>query len=222
MVRNMAVARELGFLHVPGNTLIELRDIENHRPEQVVIISTGSQGEPLSALSRMANREHPVVTLQSGDTVVLASSLIPGNESAVYRVINGLSRLGAHVVHKGNALVHVSGHAAAGELLDAAAPPTAMTCASDEIALGALAAARERGLRVPGDLAVTGWDDIQVARYVTPALTTVRQPLRLIGARAAELLFARIHTGASPSGEVLPTELVVRASCGCAQSSQTS
>jgi ribonuclease J len=117
MVRNMAVARDLGFLRVPGNTLIELRDIDNYRPEQVVIISTGSQGEPLSALSRMANREHPVVTLNRGDTVVLASSLIPGNESAVYRVINGLSRLGAHVVHKGNALVHVSGHAAAGELL---------------------------------------------------------------------------------------------------------
>ena len=117
MVRNMAVARDLGYLRVPGNTLIELRDIDNYRPEQVVIISTGSQGEPLSALSRMANREHPVVTLNRGDTVVLASSLIPGNESAVYRVINGLSRLGAHVVHKGNALVHVSGHAAAGELL---------------------------------------------------------------------------------------------------------
>ena len=117
MVRNMGVARDLGYLRVPGNTLIELRDIDNYRPEQVVIISTGSQGEPLSALSRMANREHPVVTLTSGDTVVLASSLIPGNESAVYRVINGLSRLGAHVVHKGNALVHVSGHAAAGELL---------------------------------------------------------------------------------------------------------
>ena len=117
MVRNMAVARDLGYLRVPGNTLIELRDIENYRPEQVVIISTGSQGEPLSALSRMANREHPVVTLNRGDTVVLASSLIPGNESAVYRVINGLSRLCAHVVHKGNALVHVSGHAAAGELL---------------------------------------------------------------------------------------------------------
>jgi ribonuclease J len=117
MVRNMSVARELGYLRVPGNTLIELRDIENYRPEQVVIISTGSQGEPLSALSRMANREHPVVTLTGGDTVVLASSLIPGNESAVYRVINGLSRLGANVVHKGNALVHVSGHAAAGELL---------------------------------------------------------------------------------------------------------
>ena len=117
MVRNMGVARDLGYLRVPGNTLIELRDIENYRPEEVVIISTGSQGEPLSALSRMANREHPVVTLTRGDTVVLASSLIPGNESAVYRVINGLSRLGAHVVHKGNALVHVSGHAAAGELL---------------------------------------------------------------------------------------------------------
>jgi ribonuclease J len=117
MVRNMAVARDLGYLQVPADTLIELRDIDDYRPEQVVIISTGSQGEPLSALSRMANREHPVVTLNRGDTVVLASSLIPGNESAIYRVINGLSRLGAHVVHKGNALVHVSGHAAAGELL---------------------------------------------------------------------------------------------------------
>jgi ribonuclease J len=117
MVRNMTVARELGYLRVPGDTLIDLRDIEAHRPEDVVIISTGSQGEPLSALSRMANRDHPVITLRAGDTVVLASSLIPGNESSVYRVINGLSKLGAHVVHKGNALVHVSGHASAGELL---------------------------------------------------------------------------------------------------------
>jgi ribonuclease J len=117
MVRNMGVARDLGYLHVPANTLIELRDIDNYKPSDVVIISTGSQGEPLSALSRMANREHPVIQLKAGDTVVLASSLIPGNENSVYRVINGLSRLGALVVHKGNALVHVSGHASAGELL---------------------------------------------------------------------------------------------------------
>src|SRR4051795_6416701 len=117
MVRNMAVARDLGFLHVPADTLIELRDIENFKPEDVVIVCTGSQGEPLSALSRMAANEHPVIELRRGDTVVLASSLIPGNENSVYRVINGLTRLGAHVVHKGNALVHVSGHASAGELL---------------------------------------------------------------------------------------------------------
>ncbi len=117
MLRNMGVARDLGYLNVPDNTLIELRDIENYRPQDVVIISTGSQGEPLSALSRMANREHPVIQLKAGDTVVLASSLIPGNENSVYRVINGLSRLGANVIHKGNALVHVSGHASAGELL---------------------------------------------------------------------------------------------------------
>jgi len=117
MLRNMGVARDLGYLKVPADTLIELRDIDNFAPSEVVIISTGSQGEPLSALSRMANREHQVITLKAGDTVVLASSLIPGNENSVYRVINGLSRLGANVVHKGNALVHVSGHASAGELL---------------------------------------------------------------------------------------------------------
>ena len=82
-----------------------------------MLISTGSQGEPLSALSRIAQRNHNFVHIEEGDTVVLASSLIPGNENAVYRVINGLSRWGANVVHKGNALVHVSGHASAGELL---------------------------------------------------------------------------------------------------------
>lgn len=117
MVRNMSVARDLGYLTVPGDTLIELKDIENYRDDEVVIISTGSQGEPLAALSRMANREHPVIDILPGDTVLLASSLIPGNENSVYRVINGLSRLGARVIHKGNALVHVSGHASAGELL---------------------------------------------------------------------------------------------------------
>lgn len=117
MVRNMAVAQDLGYLDVPENTVIELRDLDHYRDNEVVIISTGSQGEPLSALARIANREHRDIEVGEGDTVLLASSLIPGNENAVYRVINGLTKLGAAVVHKGNALVHVSGHAAAGELL---------------------------------------------------------------------------------------------------------
>ena len=117
MLRNMAVARELGYLEVPPDTLVDMREIAQYRPDEVVIISTGSQGEPLSALSRIAQRSHDKISLEPGDTVVLASSLIPGNENAVYRVINGLSRCGAHVIHKGNALVHVSGHASAGELL---------------------------------------------------------------------------------------------------------
>jgi ribonuclease J len=117
MIRNMGVARDLGYLKVPPDTLVDSRDIGDYPPEKTVLISTGSQGEPLSALSRIAQRTHNFVHIQEGDTVVLASSLIPGNENAVYRVINGLSRWGANVVHKGNALVHVSGHAAAGELL---------------------------------------------------------------------------------------------------------
>src|SRR4051812_1098874 len=117
MVRNMGVARELGYLHVPHNTLVDAKELADHPPERTVLISTGSQGEPLSALSRIAQRNHNFVHIEEGDTVVLASSLIPGNENAVYRVINGLSRWGANVVHKGNALVHVSGHASAGELL---------------------------------------------------------------------------------------------------------
>jgi ribonuclease J len=117
MVRNMGVARDLGYLNVPPNTLVDAKELADFPPEKTVLISTGSQGEPLSALSRIAQRNHNFVHIEEGDTVVLASSLIPGNENAVYRVINGLSRWGANVVHKGNALVHVSGHASAGELL---------------------------------------------------------------------------------------------------------
>jgi ribonuclease J len=116
MVRTMGVARDLGYLQVPGGLVVDLKEAEQLPPDQVVLVSTGSQGEPMSALSRMAGRDHPI-RIAEGDTVILASSLIPGNETAVYRVINGLTRLGARVVHKGNALVHVSGHAAAGELL---------------------------------------------------------------------------------------------------------
>jgi ribonuclease J len=119
MVRNMGVARELGYLHVPsvpGGLIVDLKDAEELPPDQIVLISTGSQGEPMSALSRMAGRDHPI-RIARGDTVILASSLVPGNETAVSRVINDLTRLGARVVHKGNAMVHVSGHAPAGELL---------------------------------------------------------------------------------------------------------
>jgi ribonuclease J len=116
MVRTMGVARDLGYLQVPGGLVVDLKEAEQMPPGNVVLVSTGSQGEPMSALSRMAGRDHPI-RVAEGDTVILASSLIPGNETAVYRVINGLTRLGARVVHKGNALVHVSGHASAGELL---------------------------------------------------------------------------------------------------------
>ena len=119
MVRNMGVARELGYLRipsVPGGLIVDMKDAEELPPDQIVLISTGSQGEPMSALSRMAGRDHPI-RVARGDTVILASSLVPGNETAVSRVINDLTRLGARVVHKGNALVHVSGHAPAGELL---------------------------------------------------------------------------------------------------------
>ena len=115
MVRNMEIASRMGYLNIPPFTLIEQDELEKFG-DNVVLICTGSQGEPLAALSRMAYGEHSII-VGPGDTVVLASSLIPGNESPVYRVINELTRLGAKVVHKGNALVHVSGHAAAGELL---------------------------------------------------------------------------------------------------------
>jgi ribonuclease J len=115
MARNMTLASELGFLHIPPNTQINEDEIDDHG-DGVVLICTGSQGEPLAALSRMANGDHRI-RVGAGDTVILASSLIPGSENSVYRVINELTRFGARVVHKGNALVHVSGHAAAGELL---------------------------------------------------------------------------------------------------------
>ena len=116
MVRNMGIAADLGYLHVPDGVLVDVKRLDDFPDEQVVLICTGSQGEPMAALSRMANRDHRI-DVGDGDTVLLASSLIPGNENAVYRVINGLMRLGADVVHKGNAKVHVSGHASAGELL---------------------------------------------------------------------------------------------------------
>lgn len=116
MVRNMTIAEDLGYLHVPDGVLIDYKKAKDLPDDKIVYMSTGSQGEPMAVLSRMANIDH-AIEVGEGDTVILASSLIPGNENAVYRVIDGLTKLGANVVHKGNAKVHVSGHAAAGELL---------------------------------------------------------------------------------------------------------
>ncbi|MET8999170.1 ribonuclease J [Amycolatopsis sp. Hca4] len=117
MVRNMGIAAELGLLNVPDGLLVDLDQASTLPESKVLFVSTGSQGEPLSALSRMARGEHRQISIRAGDTVVLASSMIPGNETAVFGVVNGLTRLGANVVHQGNAKVHVSGHASAGELL---------------------------------------------------------------------------------------------------------
>jgi ribonuclease J len=117
MVRNMGIARDLGLLRVPPDLIVPLDEAAAMSPERVVLVSTGSQGEPLSALARMAGRDHQQVRIEPLDTVILASSLVPGNETAVYKVINGLSRWGATVIHKEVAKVHVSGHAPAGELL---------------------------------------------------------------------------------------------------------
>jgi ribonuclease J len=116
MVRNMGIARDLGYLKIPKGLVVELRELEKLPDDKITLICTGSQGEPMAALARMANRDH-MIRVGKGDTVLLASSLIPGNENAIYRVINALTRWGANVVHKGNAKVHVSGHASAGELV---------------------------------------------------------------------------------------------------------
>ena len=116
MVRNMAIAVDLGYLKVPSGIFVDLKKAADLPDDRLVYMSTGSQGEPMAALSRMAGGDHQV-RVGPGDTVILASSLIPGNENSVFRVINGLTRLGARVVHSGNAKVHVSGHSAAGELL---------------------------------------------------------------------------------------------------------
>ena len=116
MIRNMTIASKLGYLNVPEGILIDLKKADTVPDNQIIYMSTGSQGEPMAVLSRIANLEHKI-EVGDGDTVILASSLIPGNENAVFRVINGLMKLGANVVHKGNAKVHTSGHASAGELL---------------------------------------------------------------------------------------------------------
>ncbi|MBV8860422.1 MAG: ribonuclease J, partial [Mycobacterium sp.] len=117
MVRNMGIARDLGFLQVADADLVDIGAAELMPPDQIVLITTGTQGEPMSALSRMSRGEHRSITLTAEDLVILSSSLIPGNEEAVYDVIDSLSKIGARVVTNQQVRVHVSGHAYAGELL---------------------------------------------------------------------------------------------------------
>ncbi|MEZ0357501.1 ribonuclease J [Mycobacterium sp. SA01] len=117
MLRNMAIARELGFLHVEDRDVVDIAMAEEMTPGQVVLITTGTQGEPMAALSRMSRGEHRSITITSDDLIILSSSLIPGNEEAVYGVIDDLAKIGARVVTNQQVRVHVSGHAYAGELL---------------------------------------------------------------------------------------------------------
>jgi ribonuclease J len=116
MLQSVDAARLLGILHVPEDDVIPIEEVEHRDPSRVVVVCTGSQGEPFSALSLMAAREHKWVKLKEGDSVVLSSSLIPGNEPAIHRVIDGLYRTGADVFHLPAYPVHASGHAAAEEL----------------------------------------------------------------------------------------------------------
>ena len=118
MIANAEVGRELGHLRVKPDTIIDIGDAERMRRDGTVILCTGSQGEPLSALSLIAAREHKTVKLGAGDTVILSASPIPGNESAVHRVLNGIYKAGAEVFHSGSAAVHVSGHGASEELAE--------------------------------------------------------------------------------------------------------
>lgn len=117
MVRNMGIARELGFLKVADEDILDIAAAEMMPADRVVLITTGTQGEPMAALSRMSRGEHRSITLTAGDLIILSSSLIPGNEEAVFGVIDALSKVGARVVTNAQARVHVSGHAYAGELL---------------------------------------------------------------------------------------------------------
>ncbi|MEX1106600.1 MAG: ribonuclease J [Ilumatobacteraceae bacterium] len=116
MRRNVASGIELGVLHIPPSSLIDIEDIDNYPPGQICVISTGSQGEPMSALSRLARSENKLLKLADTDTIILSSHAIPGNEGNVNKVIDGLIRGGAKVVHSGVADVHATGHAQADEL----------------------------------------------------------------------------------------------------------
>ncbi len=164
MVRNMQIAQDLGYLSVPDGLVVDIDTAANLPDDRLVLISTGSQGEPLSALSRMARGEHRQINIRANDLVVLASSLIPGNENSVFAVVNGLAKRGATVVTQQSAKVHVSGHASAGELLylyNAVRPTNAMPVHGEWRHLRANAAlAKATG--VPEDRIVLAEDGVVV------------------------------------------------------------
>ena len=116
MVKNANIARNLGYLDVPEGAMIKLTQIDDYRPEEILILSTGSQGEPLSALTRMAFNDHPQVELHEGDTVVISAKAIPGNERSVTATIDRLLKVGATVIYGERSGIHVSGHAAQEDL----------------------------------------------------------------------------------------------------------
>lgn len=132
MVNNTQMALELGYLHAPETVLIDIEDINKYPPEKIVLITTGSQGEPLSALSRMAAASHRNVRVGEGDFIIISANPIPGNEKMVTKVVNGLLKLGAEVIYESMYDVHVSGHACQEEqklMLTLAKPPVLPACA---------------------------------------------------------------------------------------------
>ncbi len=116
MIQNTDIARRLGYLNIDDNNLVDAYDLKDIPPEKIVVMCTGSQGEPLSALARIASGRHKTIEIEEGDTVIISATPVPGNEKAVTRVINLLSKIGADVYDKSRAMVHVSGHAGSEEL----------------------------------------------------------------------------------------------------------
>ena len=117
MLNVFSAANSLGYIQMKPETLIDINDINRYKNGELVILTTGSQAEPMSALTRMAFASHKIVEIHPGDTVILSANLIPGNEKPIYRLINELFRLGAHVIYESLAEVHVSGHAYRNELM---------------------------------------------------------------------------------------------------------
>jgi len=182
MVRNMQIAQELGYLRVPDGVVVDMDTAAALPDNKLVLVSTGSQGEPLSALSRMAKGEHRQINIHADDLVVLASSLIPGNENSVFAVVNGLARRGATVVTQQSAKVHVSGHASAGELLylyNAVRPSNVMPVHGEWRHLRANAALAE-ATGVPAESVVLAEDGVIVDLVDGRASITGRVPVGFV------------------------------------------